>query len=290
MQSLVQQSLDPSSYEILVVDNGSTDSTPERIEVFRTRYPEHCIVKVDEPEQGLGYARNTGFRRAKGTFVAYLDDDARASSTWLATALELFETVEPVPVCVGGPIVPCYSTEKPPWFRGGGRTWGDFPLFLPPGESFSGSNMLWRKEVLEAFGGFPVSVGVRGDYLSVGEETMLFKKIWQQPDRAKFYYSPELLVYHWVDPAKMSVFYQLKRSFAGGHVSSQFFNPQTLADRMRFVGGSLVDMAKMGYRLLADRKAHTYRQGWLIEDGGPIVAKLGAISGAMGFSLRLRQR
>lgn len=288
LDSICNQTLDKSHYEIIVVDNNSTDNTHEVVDEFCRRFTNvrYCF----EPQQGLSYARNRGWREARGEYVAYLDDDARASRSWLEMALELFERVKPSPMCLGGPILPFYSTEKPVWFKDAGRSWGDAPIFLPRGESFSGSNMLWRKEALEAFGGFPVEIGVKGAYLSVGEETMLFKKIWQLSDQPTFYCSPELVVHHWVDPSKMTVFYQLKRAFAGGQVSSLFLDCKTYGSRVRFFGGALLDIARMVPRLLRQRKAHTYVQNWLIEDWGRIFAKLGALSGALGLTIRLRQR
>ena len=92
LESLVQQTLDPALYEILVVDNACTDNTPEYVEIFQENYPEHNILMIYEPEQGLGYARNAGLNHSHGEYVAYLDDDAHASRSWLEMALELFLT------------------------------------------------------------------------------------------------------------------------------------------------------------------------------------------------------
>lgn len=288
LSSICSQTLDKAHYEIIVVDNNSNDGTREAVDEFCQRFTNvrYCF----EPQQGLSCARNRGWQQARGVYVAYIDDDAYAGENWLETALTLFESTKPVPLCLGGPILPFYSTIKPIWFKGELRTWGDGPRYLRPGESFSGSNMIWRKEIVKTLGGFDVSSGVRGDYLSVGEETVLFEKIWNSFDQPHFYYSPALAVHHWVPPAKMTVWYQLKRAFAVGQSWNRLHGPRILWRRLRFLMGGVLDIAKMVEQLLRRRKQHVYFQNWLIEDGRPIFVKLGTLSGVMGLDIRLRQR
>lgn len=288
LHTLCHQTLDTSRYELIVVDNNSTDKTSEVVGEFGRRFTNvrYCL----EPQLGLSHARNRGWREAGGEYVAYIDDDARAGESWLETALGLFENKEPAPLCLGGPVMPFYSTTKPIWFKEEIRTWGDSPRYLRVGESFSGSNMIWRRSILEILGGFDVKSGVRGDYLSVGEETALFRKIWHSCEQPHFYYSPELVVHHWVPPTKMKVSYQLKRAFAAGQSWNRLHGPRILWRRIRFLVGGVLDIATMVRQLLRRRKEHAYFQNWLIEEGGPIFVVLGRLSGVMGLDIRLRQR
>jgi len=151
LKSLVEQSLDPECSDIIVVDNVSTDNTQEVVKTFQELYPKHTITRVYEPRQGLGYARKSGFKNARGRYVAYIDDDALAGHDWLKNVLEFFTSVKPTPVCLGGPIFPFYKTSNPKWFKDADETrkWGDQPRCLKPGESFSGSNMIWSKKFLK---------------------------------------------------------------------------------------------------------------------------------------------
>ena len=128
--------------------------------------------------------------------IAFLDDDARAEPDWLEQALRLFERVEPSPFAVGGPIEPFYLAPKPDWFKDEYeiRSWGDEPRFLRTGETFSGSNMIFTKTALRVHGGFSDRFGMKGERLSVGEETVLFDEIWRGSPDAPLYYSPELVV------------------------------------------------------------------------------------------------
>lgn len=292
LESLVRQLLSPHHYEIIIVDNASTDDTSSVVQTFQREYLEHTIVQIYEPRLGLGYARNTGLQHAHGGYIAYLDDDARASSDWLKVALELFESVKPTPICLGGPILPFYDASKPEWFKDDYevRTWGDSPRFLHRGESFSGSNMVWRKEVLDAFGGFDVRVGVKGDYLSLGEETVLFDKIWHFLDQPLFYYSPKLLVHHWVPPFKMTASYQLKRAFIAGQVWAQLHASKVFHRRLRFLAKSLFAIAKRSSLAVARRNAHRNWENWLVEEWSEVASSVGALMGAFELVIPIRQK
>src|SRR5881296_1050143 len=80
------ESLEPTRFEVLVVDNASTDATPAVVAecAARAKIEIRC---ARETELGLDAARNRGLREAAGEFVAFLDDDARARHDWAAEIL-----------------------------------------------------------------------------------------------------------------------------------------------------------------------------------------------------------
>lgn len=292
LESLIEQSLEPHSYEIIVVDNASTDRTPEVVRAFQEKYPEHRIVRLCELQRGLAYARNAGWRHARGRYVAYLDDDARASPDWLKNALVLFGTVKPTPICIGGPILPFYDTPKPEWFKDDYeiRTRGDAPRFLHQGEAFLGSNMVWQKEVLNIFVGFDVTLGVKGSYLSLGEESALFRRIWHSSENPTFFYSPRLWIYHWVPPTKMTISYQLKRKFVSGQVKSQRQSPKGFWNRLLLCVRLLWGIVKLGSLTFRQVKVHSHWQNWLLEEWKPVVKRVGILLGLLGLIVTVRQR
>ncbi len=199
LDSLSSQVLDCNKFEILIVDNCSNDDTIDIAKHWASTR-EHLILHVIREEvQGLGYARNTGLSHASGEYVAFLDDDAKADPSWLVNTQQVFNEVNPKPICVGGPILPFYSSKKPEWFKDEYeiRTWGSAPRRLSKDESFSGSNMIWDKRALQEVGGFDVEVGVKGEYLSVGEENVPFYRAWQLFQNPMIYYHPEVRVFHW---------------------------------------------------------------------------------------------
>ena len=111
IKSLVDQSIDKSIYEIIVVDNASTDNTMKVIKHFEG---EKNFRFIQEPKLGLSYARNLGWKKAAGEFVAFIDDDAVASKGWLLRILAAFQSI-PNLGAVGGKIEPIWEESPPPW-------------------------------------------------------------------------------------------------------------------------------------------------------------------------------
>lgn len=217
LESLAEQTLDKSIYEVIVVNNNSTDNAQGIAEEFAGKQPNFRVVV--ETKQGLSHARNRGYREAKGDYVAYIDDDARADVRWVELILDALESVKPEPVVVGGTILPWYEKKPPDWFMDDYeiRSWGDAKHFLEPPRAengFSGSNMTFRKSILEEFGGFSADYGVVGNVLRLGEETELFSRIYKK--HPLFWYDPAIQVEHLVPARNMSVSYRLKRTYAGG--------------------------------------------------------------------------
>lgn len=206
LQGLVQQTLPRDSFEILVVDNASTDATRKAVqeefsELTNLRY-------VFEPTLGLSHARNTGWRSAKGEYIAFLDDDAIPSPQWLEKIVEAFETVEPKPGCIGGKIEPIWEAERPNWLADDIALsltildWSAVPLFLNEDQWLAGANIVFPKFLLERFGGFNTSLGRKGTNLISNEEVLLVRKIKKEGYRV--YYHPEIAVRHHILAARLN--------------------------------------------------------------------------------------
>ena len=114
LDSLLRQTFAKERYEILVVDNGSTDRTAE---IVRGYEAEHGIRYIHEPVIGLSRARNTAWRNAKTDYLGYIDDDAVAEPQWLETALHCFQQVRPQPDWVGGAIHLEWEGEPVAWIN-----------------------------------------------------------------------------------------------------------------------------------------------------------------------------
>src|SRR5271168_746976 len=83
IDSVVAQTLPESlGWELIIVDNNSSDQTRQVIEDFRLRYPER-IRYLFEPQQGISHARNAGIRESRGEILAFIDDDETADTGWL---------------------------------------------------------------------------------------------------------------------------------------------------------------------------------------------------------------
>src|SRR5437867_1570833 len=114
LESLVAQTLAAERYEIIVVDNGSTDRTQAVACDFAQCYG--TVKVVLEPRLGVSHARNTGIRHAQADYLAFIDDDARALPDWVERILAAFAETDPPPFVVGGQIMPLYEHPPPTWF------------------------------------------------------------------------------------------------------------------------------------------------------------------------------
>ncbi|MEP6986064.1 MAG: glycosyltransferase, partial [Chloroflexota bacterium] len=247
-----------------------------------------------ETRLGLATARNTGWQAAQGTYIAFLDDDAKAESNWLETAQALIENNPTNLRCVGGPIHPFYTSPKPDWWldKYEIRTRGDVQRHLRQGEFFSGSNMIWLREVLEKYGGFEARAGMKGNQLGMGEETGLFRKIWEAEGSPVFLYSPDLRVYHWVPPEKMTMGYILKRATANGQFEARYALAQNpgLSGRLHTIGKTLRTVAVEIPTTLFKRLRYKTTENWYFDHCFIPIQNVSKLLGLMGFKISVSQR
>jgi len=119
-------------------------------------------VVENSESPGLGGARNSGLAAAEGEIVAYLDDDALASSGWLAHLAAAY--ADPVVAGAGGAIEPIWESQKPRWFPEEfawvvGCTYRGLPESNARVRNLIGCNMSYRRELLSALDGFRLGYG-----------------------------------------------------------------------------------------------------------------------------------
>jgi len=206
INSLLTQTIAPDGFEIIVVDNDSSDGTANVVNDLQTKAGEYSQQYILEPKRGSGVARHTGVLAARGQWIGFMDDDACASPTWLEEAQRICRQVQPMHG-FGGKIKPFYLAEKPPWFRDEYeiRSWGEQARNLRPDEAFAGSNMFFNKQILLQIGPPSAGLGMSGAVMGFGEDTFLFERTWAITGQAYFYYSPNLVVYHAVPANKMKI-------------------------------------------------------------------------------------
>lgn len=100
-----------ATWEMIVVDNGSTDDTQAVIEGFAQCLP---LRRVWQPEAGLSNARNAGVEAAKGDYICWTDDDVELEADWLAAYARAFQRY-PDGTIFGGVVEPVYEVSPPAW-------------------------------------------------------------------------------------------------------------------------------------------------------------------------------
>lgn len=221
LESLVKQTSPGSEYEVIVVDNNSADNTPEVARNFiQDNDNFHYYLEL---KQGLSNARNRGCKEARGKYVAYIDDDAKARQDWIENILDFVE-IKHDAKAFGGPFFPCYLTPPPPWFPSdyGKYYLGDRIRPLRENEFINGPNMIFSKDLLCDFGGFDPELGMTGNMLAYGEETRL--SVEMKRKNIPIYYVPAIIVDHFIRQDKMTLFFLLKSSYKNGLDYSEIFS------------------------------------------------------------------
>lgn len=170
-------------FEVIVVNDGSKD-TSEKI-AKEAKLPNGRVITT--PNRGLSNARNTGWQEAKGSIVAYIDDDARPDPHWLYYLAYMFRTT--THAGVGGPNLAPLDSE---WVSDcvANAPGGPNHVLLTDEEAehIPGCNMAFRRSCLEAINGFDATFRIAGDDVDLCWR--LQKKGWTLG------FSPSAMVWH----------------------------------------------------------------------------------------------
>jgi glycosyltransferase involved in cell wall biosynthesis len=147
LRTLAEQSLDPTTYEVIVVDNGSVDDTMAVLESLVGEFPFRLRPVRVEINRGPGPARNVGWREATAEVIAFTDDDCHPDSGWLEAGLATMRANPRLGVLQGRTRADDID-----------RLWEDrrnhCVIVDGPGPHFETCNMFYRKQALADGGGF----------------------------------------------------------------------------------------------------------------------------------------
>jgi glycosyltransferase involved in cell wall biosynthesis len=218
IDSLLEQEF-AGDFEVIVVDNASSDRTREVVEA---RLPHPRLHYVYEPVTGLSVARNTGAKAARSTILTYLDDDAVASKGWLQVLYAAYEANEKLAIA-GGKVTLLWppGVEPPRWLSPGlagnlgAYDLGEVIVYIDkPGLTPRGLNYSIRRSFLDQIGGFDVNLGRVGKNLLSNEELHVTELAlttgWQVA------YLPDALVAHNVAPERLQRSWFLNRGWWQG--------------------------------------------------------------------------
>lgn len=252
-----QQGVEGLDWEVLVVDNNSTDDTKSVVAQLAAALP-ITIRYTFEPQQGLNYARNRGAQESRGRYFGYIDDDIQTSPRWLSALHNALAANDAD--AVGGRIHLDPTIKLPKWIQPemygflGYQDFGDEPFQMDGTSRYPfGGNMFFARRVIERIGLFNPLLGRRGSGRKRGElfkgaETDYFHRL-AAHGGARIFYEPGAIVYHQVQPFQLT-----KKYFRTIHYNAGF--QKALHDERKF-SRTLLGVPLFMYPQLA-RNAATY--------------------------------
>jgi glycosyltransferase involved in cell wall biosynthesis len=214
LDALYIQTSGVDQFEAIVVDNNSTDGTPEVFATWRASHPDGNFYYTTETNQGASYARNTGASMAKYDWLCFIDDDAIAHKDFVQNIIKHIND-QPFVHGFGGRIIPRYIPAEPKWMSYyvasmvGNFDYSPIACAFKNGKYPLESNMIVSKKIFDQIGGFNTQLpGVVGTVRIGGEGKDLFYKILQLGHT--IYYDPSIIVEHVVETKKLTSEYMYR--------------------------------------------------------------------------------
>ena len=265
-------------FELIVVDNNSTDHTRQVIESFAARG--HAQVRyLFEGRQGVAHARNAGIAAARAPIVAFTDDDILVAPDWLATIHRAFEAHPDIDL-VGGKVLPRWSSAPPAWLTP--DHWsplalldcGDAPLRFDSRRPrcLVTANLAVRRHVFGRIGAFMPKFQRVKDGIGSTEDHELMLRFYRRG--GKSLYLPGMVVTADVQPERLTKAYHRRWHAGNGHFCALMGLEEVPDDAPRLFGAP----------------AYMYRQGlWCARQWAAATLRARAAD-ALRFENELRYR
>ena len=219
LNDLALQTEDPRRFEILVINNNSTDSTESVCSDFANKRDHLQFKMVTEEKQGLSHARNRAFREAESSIILYIDDDVHLKPDFVEQALHSIHEM-PQLKCGGGRIYVSFDDTDPDWIPSelmpmfGLHDLGDSKKAYPGNNFPRGGNMIIHKELFEKAGLFDPDLGRTGARMMGSEEKAFFdrsRKTGYTP-----WYLPNITLWHRIGKNRLQIDYLKEQSVGIG--------------------------------------------------------------------------
>lgn len=253
----------PFAWDVVVVDNdpdgeaaGDVAAAVEEWAHLRPDVPIRCVV---EPTSGAAHARNRGIREAHGEVIAMLDDDVVPTAGWLPAVVA--PVLDRSAAAAGGPVVLDPAVPRPRWFDdsavGGyltahdlGDTHHDLDYFA---ELVVTANAAFRRDVLQAVGGFDPAFGPRGGTQLVCDDAHLTRQVLARGDRVVWV--PDALVIHDLPASRLRLRWLLQRAWWQGRSDWRLERLELAGRRAGGRVAGIVQVGKWLRREMAARRA-----------------------------------
>ncbi len=233
LNHLLDQEVDAAiPWEIIIIDNHSSDATAQVAEKIRAASASVPMRIIEEPRQGLMFARERGFLEATYELVSFVDDDNWVAKNWIQKVFDIMSTHPRVGAC-GGKVAPSFESEPPFWFdlfqsryavgdqaNVGGR-------LTAPQSVLWGAGLTLRKSasnILFSHKDYLMLSDRNGEQLTSGGDTEICYRLkligWD------LWYDPSLFLQHYIPNYRLSWKYlrKMSRGFGASNITIDFYH------------------------------------------------------------------
>ena len=212
-------------WEVIVVDNASTDDTIAVAEACWRRHPAAPLRVISEPRLGVAFARDRGVAEAQYEFVTFVDDDNWVANRWVEQAASLLQD-HPDVGAVGGSSTPVFEGPSPDWFPASQTMYAISSDHWPAGECHRDlwtAGMTFRRDFWQELQAYPrLAMGHTGKGLAGGEDNEFCWRLrlagW------KLWYEPSLSFQHYMPKSRLSWAYA-RRLYRGSGIGAAALAP-----------------------------------------------------------------
>jgi glucosyl-dolichyl phosphate glucuronosyltransferase len=212
LAGLVRQDYPADCWELLVIDNNSTDGTANVVASFMASNP--APRRILETRPGLDHGRNRAIDEARGDVVALVDDDILMEPDWLAQLVAPFSSQDSHSIgVVGGEVIPIFPDGVPAWLEGAHRPLGFRTDAgpLPAEQGPMGANFAFPKWVFARFGKFDTDLDRRGASLFGGGDSEMIRRL--RTAGLQAWFVPGAKVLHQIPAGRLTLRYALRHAF-----------------------------------------------------------------------------
>ena len=243
LDSVLDQHPDTVPFEVIVVDNNSTDDTGAVVKAKQSTSRSR-LSYVKETQQGNAFARNTGIGHATASIIAFTDDDVTVSPDWVQ---RIVESLQANPDCgfVGGPVLPLWSGSPPAWLTParwapiGALDYGSsaFEISGNDPRCLLAANLAIRRVVLDRVGVFTPSLQRVKDSIGSMEDHELINRLCDAGERGK--YVPSVMASTAIAAERLSRQYHRRWHRGHGRFYSRLRDPHYERSTVRVLGAPL---------------------------------------------------
>lgn len=263
LEALLNQKANGLEYEVIVVDNNSTDKTAEKLASYAR--PDSRVRYVFEGRQGVAYGRNAGIGVARADLIAFCDDDVQVASDWLQCMYDALARY-PEADFVGGKVVAVWKERPPRWLMTkmgplALQDYGEEPMrvSMDNARCLVSACLGVRRRALDKAGLFPLETQRVKDSVGSAEDYDWELQVWKYGGHGM--YVPNIICYCEVPPSRLVKSYHRR-----WHLGHGKFN--ALSRRRDFEGGRwrFLDVPAFTYRQILTAAfatiAHLLRRDW----------------------------